>query len=327
MDDPRVTWRLEIFAGWGMRLDPAWLPATSTEGWRRVFQGEDVAARVFASGGAGIGWRQLADAAGGLTSVLEQYRMQWRCAEEVAAGCPVAPDAHLAAMAVPASLRPPRRTHPRGRWRTCALQDGVPVTIAEYADVDIAEGAAVAHRTPAPDRAFWAEPVASGAGPAALGEPGWLPRVDTDLRLRAFACEDAVAALAAAAATGHTGPDVLGTPLLCTIGQAAHHMIREYRTLLRAVWTDMEACVHAAAHDHDAEALLDAIPDSGDLGPGGRWRHMELDTDRMWALGLHPGWQVASTSVAAYRCTDADGVRWAEPVARPRPRGEAMITP
>ena len=320
MGDRRVTWRLEIFAGWGARLDPAWLPATNAEGWRRVFEGEDMAGRVFAAGGAGIGWRQLADTAATLGSVLEQYRMQWRCADEVAAGCPAAAGAHLAAMAAPARLRPPRRTHPEGRWRTCALENGAPVTLAEHADVDLAEGAAVAHRTLAADRAFWAEPVGSGAGPATAGEPGWLPRVDTDLRLRAFACEDAVATLAAAAATGHTGPDVLDTPLLCVIGQAAHHMIREYRTLFRAVWTEMEACAHAAAHDADAEALLAAAPVTPERGPAGTWRHMELLEDRMYELGRHPGLAAAAASVAAYRSTDEDGVRWAEPVLRPRLR-------
>ncbi|HEY6423626.1 MAG TPA: hypothetical protein VIY28_10360 [Pseudonocardiaceae bacterium] len=59
----RVTWRLELPGAWGGRLDPAWLPTSGTDSWRRVFEGEDLAARVFAAGGAGLRWAQLADAA------------------------------------------------------------------------------------------------------------------------------------------------------------------------------------------------------------------------------------------------------------------------
>lgn len=318
MDGDRVTWRLEILAGWGTRLDPAWLPTDGADTWRRVFEAEDLAGRVFAAGGAGLAWTQLADAAHTLTGVLEQYRMQWRCAEEIAAGCPAAAAAHLSSMAVPAGLRPPRRTHPDGRWRTCALQDGVPVALTEHADADLAEGTAVAHRTLAADRAVWAEPVAGGPAPAITGEPGWLPAVDTDLRLRAFAAEDAVATLAAAAATHHTGPDVLSTDLLCLLGRAAHHMIREYRTLFRAAWTDLEGCVHAAAHDADAEALLAAAASTPEKGPGGRWHHVELDGAHVRRVQRLPGLAAAAASVSAYRATDEVGVRWAEPASRGR---------
>lgn len=320
MTADRVTWRLELLVGWGTRLDPMWLPSGDTEGWRRIFEGEDLAGRVFAAGGSGLKWAGLAEVSAGLGSVLEQYRMQWRCAEEVAAGCPVDADAHLAAMAVPPGVRPPRRTHPAGRWRVCGLVDATPATVAEYASVDLAEGAAVAHRTLAGTRVFWAEPVAAGPGAPGGGEPGWLPRVDQDLRLTAFAAEDAVATLSSAATTGHTGPDVLSTELLCTLGLAAHHMIREYRTLFRAAWTHLEACVHAAAHDADADARLQAAPGRSDRGPGGRWRHAALVDGRVHEVSRHHGQSGAAASVAAYRATDERTVRWSEPVAVKRAR-------
>ncbi len=318
MDGDRVTWRLEILAGWGMRLDPTWLPTDSADSWRGVFEAEDLAGRVFAAGGADLPWTDLARTANSLTSVLGYYRTQWQCAEEVAAACPAAAEAHLAAMAVPAGLRPPRRTHPGGRWRTCALRDGVPVLLAEHADVDLAEGTAVAHRTLAADRACWAEPVDAGPAPGAVGAPGWGPRVATAQRRRAFAAAAAVAPRAAAASTGHTGPDVLSTALLCLLGQAAHHMIREYRTLFRLAWTDLEACVHAAAHDADAEALLAAAPEDPDRGPGGRWHHMELTAGRARKVQRLPSRSAAAWSVAAYRATDEATVRWTEPALRGR---------
>jgi len=265
----RVTWRLELYAGWGARLDESWLPTSGTEEWRKIFEGEDMAGRVFAAGGPGINWPSLAGAAAALTSVLEQYRMHWRVADEIVGACPSRAEAHLATMAAPRGLRPPSRTHPAGAWRVCELRDGTPLMLGEYADVDLAEGAAVAHRTLEARRAVWTEPVASGAGPEARAEPGWLPRVDTDLRLRAFAVEDAVDALARAAGGRYVGPEVLDERLPCTIGLAAHHMIREYRTLLRAVWIDADECPHAAEHDAQAETRLHARV-AGGTGEGPR---------------------------------------------------------
>jgi hypothetical protein len=252
--------------------------------------------------------------------VLEQYRMHWRVADEVVGVCPERAQAHLATMAAPRGLRPPSRTHPAGAWRVCELRDGTPVMLGEYADVDLAEGAAVAHRTLEARRAIWTEPVASGAGPAGQAEPGWLPRVDTDMRLRAFAVEDAVDALARAAGGRYVGPEILDERLLCTIGLAAHHMIREYRTLLRAVWIDADECPHAADHDAQAEARLHAAPGEPAKGPAGRWRHMELDPAlrRMWALNRHPSRAAALAAVAAGRATDEESLRWAEPTQRPR---------
>jgi hypothetical protein len=316
----RVTWRLELYAGWGARLDTSWLPTTGTEEWRKIFEGEDMAGRVFAAGGAGIAWPSLAGAAAGLTSVLEQYRMHWRVADEIVGACPARAEAHLATMTAPRGLRPPSRTHPAGAWRVCELRGDTPVMLGEYADVDLAEGAAVAHRTLEARRAIWTEPLASGAGPEASAEPGWLPRVDTDMRLRAFAVEDAVDALARAAAGRYVGPEVLDERLICTIGLAAHHMIREYRTLLRAVWIDADECPHAAEHDAQAEVRLHAAPEEPAKGPAGRWRHMELDPvlRRMWALNRHPSRSAALAAVAAGRATDEESLRWAEPTQRPR---------
>lgn len=314
MTRDRVTWRLEITVGWGGRLDPTWLPSSGTEGWRRVFEGEDLAGRVFAAGGAGLRWAQLAEAAAGLASVLEQYRMQWRCADEVAASCPVDADAHLAAMAVPPDVVPPRRMRPDGRWRVCTLTDGAPATVVELASSDLAEGAVVAHRTLAADRAFWAEPVAAGPAPRAGGAPGWTPRIDTDLRLTAFAAEEAVATLCTAATTGQTGPDVLSSRLLCTLGLAAHRMIMEYRTLFRDAWTPMEACRYAAEHDADAEARLAAAPDPAAEGPGRRWRHAVLMDGTTRTVSEHDGLTPAAAAVAAHRAVDERSERWAEPV-------------
>ncbi|MGI5131822.1 hypothetical protein ACQEVB_33815 [Pseudonocardia sp. CA-107938] len=317
----RVVWRLEIPAGWGERLDPAWLPNEGTDGWREVFAGEDYAARVFASGGAGIPWKVLAQAAARLAEVLQHYRAQWRCAEAVASGCPVAADAHVAAMAVPRGLRAPRRTRPDGPWRVCVLDDGVPATVAEHLSIDLAEGAACAHRTGAADQAWWAEPVAAGPAPDRAAASGWLPIADTELRLSAFAAEEAVADLTAAAATGHLGPDVLEVRLVCTLGEAAHHMIREYRTLFAAVWTDLEACAEAATHDADASALLESLPPAPERGPGGRWHHMHLVGGRAKVVNRHLSRTAAAASVAASRAIDDTTVRWAEPAARTAARG------
>ncbi len=320
MRHERVTWRLELRSGWGERLDPTWLPSNGTEGWARVFQVEDLAGQVCAAGGAGMRWAQMAQTAAHLSSVLEQYRLQWRIAEQVAGGCPVDADAHLAAMAVPAGMLPPRRMRPDGRWRLCAIDGDRSVVLGEHGSADLAEGAAVAARTGAADRAYWAEPVEAepvGARPEPADGTGgrWAPRVDTGLRLVAFAAEESVATLCSAAATGHTGPDVLSKRLLCRLGLATHQMIKEYRTILRAAWVDLEACPRAEDHEADAEAAVGAVPEPSTDGPAGRWRHAVLIDGATRAVSEHDGRAAASASVAAYRGVDERGVRWAEPVA------------
>ncbi len=308
----RVTWRLELPAGWGGRLDPEWLPRGGTESWRQVFAGEDRAGAVFAAGGGGLRWSQLAAVGHGLADTLEQYRLQWRVAEETATGCPVAAAEHLAALAVDDSLQPPQRSLPEGPWRLCGLVDGHPATLARFASVDLAEGAAVAHRTGAAHCVSWAEPEAAGPPPPDAPHGGWSPRVDSTLRLTAFAVEDAVAQLCAAAATGHTGPDVLDTGLLCMLGVAIHRMILEYRTLFRAAWTELEACRRSAEHDAEAEGRLAVVP--GPV-PGGAWRHVLLAARSVHEVSVHDGRVAAGASVAAARAVDDSGVRWAEPVA------------
>jgi hypothetical protein len=311
----RVTWRLELPGAWGGRLDPAWLPTGGTEGWRRVFAGEDLAARVFSAGGAGLRWTQLAEAAATLAGTLAEYRMQWWVAEQVAAGCPTGADRHLAALAVSPTLRPPRRNRPGGRWRLCGLVDGSPVTLDEFDSSDLAEGCAVAHRT-GTAQAHWAEPAAAvPAAPPGTRARSWTPAVDTALRLTAFAAEDSVATLCAAAATGHTGPDVLSGRLLCELGLVTHRMILEYRTLFRAAWTEMESCGLGAAHDADAEARLSAMPRPAVDGPGGPWRHALLVDGDAVEVSVHAGLPAAAASVAAQRAVDERSLRWAEPVA------------
>jgi hypothetical protein len=47
----RVTWRRGIAGSWGGRLDPRRLPSGDTGAWRRVFETEDLAGRVFDAGG------------------------------------------------------------------------------------------------------------------------------------------------------------------------------------------------------------------------------------------------------------------------------------
>jgi hypothetical protein len=312
----RVTWRLELPGAWGGRLDPAWLPTGGQEGWRRVFEVEDLAARVFSAGGAGLRWAQLAEAAAVLAGTLAEYRMQWRVAEQVAAGCPTGADGHLAALAVDPALGPPRRSHPGGRWRLCGLVDGSPVTLDEFDSSDLAEGCAVAHRTGAAAQAYWAQPVAAGpAAPSGARDQGWTPVVDTALRLAAFAAEESVATLCAAAATGHTGPDVLSRRLLCQLGLVTQRMILEYRTLFRAAWTDMDACGLSAAHDAEAEARLTAMPRPAADGPGGPWRHALLVDGCAVEVSVHAGLPAAAASVAAQRAVDERSIRWAEPVA------------
>ncbi|MGH3938568.1 MAG: hypothetical protein ACRDTG_08005 [Pseudonocardiaceae bacterium] len=312
----RVTWRCELPGAWGGRLDPAWLPTGGQESWRRVFEGEDLAARMFSVGGAGLHWAQLVEAAAALAGTLAEYRMQWYVAEQIAAGCSTGADRHLVALVVDPVLCPPRRSHPGGRWRLCGLVDGSPVTLDEFDAADLAEGCAVAHRAGAPARAYWAEPVAAGpAAPPGAGDQGWTPVVDTALRLVAFAAEESVATLCATAATGHTGPDVLSRRLLCKLGLVTHRMILEYRTLFRAAWTDMDACGLSAAHDADAEARLTTVPQPTADGPGGPWRHALLAEGCAGEVSVHAGLPAAAASVAAQRGVDGDSIRWAEPVA------------
>ena len=145
-------------------------------------------------------------------------------------------------------------------------------------------------------------------------------RVDRALRLAAVAVEDAVAALYTAAATGHTGPDVLDTRLLCMLGVATHRMICEYRTLFRGAWTDLEACERAAEHDAAAEGRLAAVPDPA---PGGVWRHVLLVAGSVQEVSLHEGRVAAAASVAAARAVDESGCGgpsgWHAPVRRTRP--------
>lgn len=76
---------------------------------------------------------------------------------------------------------------------------------------------------------------------------------------------------------------------------------------------ETEACVHAAAHDADAEALLNASPETPDRGPGGRRQHVELVAGRVRLVGRYQGLPPAAASVSAYRTDDPGGVRWAEP--------------
>jgi hypothetical protein len=320
--DGTVTWRLELPLSWGARWEPCWLPSGDPESWRRTYVTEDHAGEVFAAGGAGLTWRRLAQAAGQLSSVLAQYRTQLRAADEVAAACPVAADRHLAALVVPAGLEPPRYSGPAGPWRVCVLDGERPAVVETVGTMDVAEGAVAAERVLAPARVCWAEPVAARpVGSPASAAAGWRPRVDADLRLHAFAAEEAVSALCAAAATGHTGPDVVGTGLLCTLGVAVHRMILEYRTLFRDVWTDLDACPRTARHDADATALLgehrepDPGPGHGPGQDGRRWRHAVFDGASVRTVSEHADRGVAAASVAAYRAVDDRAARWAEPVA------------
>jgi hypothetical protein len=309
--DGTVTWRLELPLTWGGRWDPAWVPTGDPQSWRQIFAMEDRAGAVFAAGGGDLTWKQLAVAVAQLSRVLEQYRMQLRAADEVAAACPVAAAGHVAALAVPADLAPPRCSGPPGPWRVRVLDGAVPAVVGTVEAMDLAEGSVAAARAAAPARVCWAEPVgARGAMPQ--GAPGWLPGTDRELRLRAFGAEEAVAALCAAAATGHTGPDVVGTALLCQLGVAVHRMILEYRTLFRDVWTDLDACDRTAQHDADATALLAA---DGDGDPDARrWRHVVLDDGAVRTVSEYADRGAATASVAAHRAVDDQGVRWAEPV-------------
>ncbi len=218
-DTERVTWRVTLPGDWGTRLDPGWLPSDHAETWRGIFAGEDRAGRLFGTGGAGLPWRSLASAAHLLAGVLEQYRQQLRFAEDEASCCERRQE-HLTVIAAATStLVAPHRTHPRGRWRVRAQADAETVVLGEHDDVDLAEGD-VAARYLVPDPVTcWAEPVSAGPAPDPLAQPpGWTPVVRPEMRRRAFAVEDAVAGLCRAADSGHVGPDVLTTSVLCGLG-------------------------------------------------------------------------------------------------------------
>jgi hypothetical protein len=88
------------------------LPTGGTESLRGVFEGEDLAARVFSAGG-----------------VLA-------CA-----------DGHPAALAVDPRTTPARRSHPGGRWRLCRLVDGSPVTLDEFDSPDAMKELRIADST------------------------------------------------------------------------------------------------------------------------------------------------------------------------------------
>ena len=322
-----MTWCVTLPGAWGTRLDSEWLPADHTEVWRRVFAGEDLAGQLFRSGGQDLPWARLANVAGVLCSVLPHYRQQLRVAEDESVACDHR-EVHLAAIsAAGEALTPPSRTHPPGRWRVRALVDGAAAVLGEHTGVDLAEGDAAA-RSLSPDVvACWAEPVAAGPAPGPLARPpGWAPVVHPGLRRRAFAVEDAVANLCLAAAEGHTGPDVLAVPLLCSLGVTAWHMIREYRTLFRAAWASLDACPRAAEHEAAAQAGIDTAPEQGSGVSIGAWRHAllidspsGLEAAEVSVHGTRTG---AAASVAAHRAVDEFGVRWTEPVtmAPRRPR-------
>ena len=318
MRDGTVTWRLELPLSWGGRWDPSWLPTGDPESWRRIYVTEDRAGRVFAAGGAGLAWRQLAQAVHQLSEVLAHYRTQLAAADGIAAACPVAAARHVAALAVPAGLEPPRYRGPAGPWRVCVLDRDEPAVVETAAAMDLAEGAVVAERVLAPARVCWAEPLGARTGAAMpTAAARWRPGVDGELRLRAFAAEEAIAALCTAAATGHTGPDVVGGALLCTLGVAVHRMILEYRTLFRDVWTDLDACVRTAQHDADAAAVLTGAGEPG----ARRWRHAVLDAGAVRTVSEHADRDAAAASVAAYRAVDDATPRWTEPVVPVAPTG------
>lgn len=313
----RATWRLVVPPAWGTRGDPAWLPSTGGDGWRNVFRGEDMAAHVLRDQGRSLPWRLVADASAGLASVLAYYRDQLRVAEDEAAHCQGS-RSHLAALAAAGDgAEPPSRSHPTGPWRVRVLANGSAAVVGRYPSVDGAEGDAAGRRTGDASVVCWAEPDV-GPGPPITAGAGWRPRVDPDVRYAAFAVEEAVAALCAGAADGATGPDVLDVGLLCLLGEAAWRSIQEYRTLMAAVWVDLEACAQAEVHDTRAEAAVAASTDPVRDGPAGPWRHL-LMVERATGLApvevsVHQGQAGAAASVAVDRATDDEGLHWAEPV-------------
>ncbi len=312
-----MTWRLVVPPSWGTRGDPAWLPTNGQEAWQKVFLTEDMAGRFLRDHGGSLRWRTAAESCSLLASVLGPYRTQLRIAEEEAARCPRS-SFHLAALAATSrGVEPPSRSHPAGPWRVSAWEGGEVAMVAHHASVDGAEGDAVARRTGDATVVCWAEPDIGPVPPPSAAR-GWQPRVDRDLRYVSFAAEDAVASLCAGAADCATGPDVLTVDLLCLLGQAAWRSILEYRTLLAAIWTDLESCPHAEDHEAGAAAAMRSYTDEEPHGPEGPWRHVLLH-DRAHTLepveiSVHQSRAGASASVAVERATDEVGIRWTEPV-------------
>lgn len=325
----RITWRLEVPTGWAAGLDPAWLPRSSGESWRRVFDQEDISGRVFLDPAVrALPWKDLATAATQMAFSPFFYRVQLRASEEAARCCEWT-DEHLAALASAVPDEVPTRTEPPGAWRARALVDGRPVTLAEHPSADRAEGEAAARRCGDAELACWAEPTGVPAGDEGEHrrphDVGWRPSQLPPRRLQAFAVEDAARSLLAAASQQHLGPDVLTAKMVATLGAAAWVMARQYRAELAALWSELERCPAADAHEGAAEmtmAQLTGMPD----GPGpGRWRHVALAAldgrgPTPIELSDHDGIAAAAASVAAARAVDNDTVRWAEPVlAGPRP--------
>jgi len=276
-----------------------------------------MAAHVLRDQGPSLPWRLVADASAGLASVLAYYRDQLRVGEDEAAHCQRS-GSHLAALAAAGDgAEPPSRSHPTGPWRVRTWVKGSAAVVGRYPSVDGAEGDAAARRTGDASAVCWAEPDVGPAPPITAGA-GWQPRVDPDLRYAAFAVEEAIAALCAGAADGATGPDVLDVGLLCLLGEAAWRSIHEYRTLMAAVWTDLEACSQAEAHDIRAEAAVAASTDRGREGPAGPWRHVLMvqpaTGPQPAEVSVHQGQAGAAASVAVDRATDGEGLHWAEPV-------------
>jgi hypothetical protein len=267
-----------------------------------------------------------------LASVLAPYRAQLRVAEDEAAACPRS-SAHLGALsAAGAGADPPSRSHPPGPWRVRAWQRDSAVVVARHESVDQAEGEVVARRTGDASVVCWAEPdLGPSPPPADAAAGGWRPRVDPARRQAAFAVEDAIASLCAGAAGGATGPDVLDVGLLCLLGQAALRSIHEYRTLMAAIWTDLEACPHVNDHEAGAAAGMEACTDQGPIGPAGPWRHLLLVRRETGpepvVLSAHEGQAGASASVAVARAADDEGLHWTEPVVAGHRRGLADIAP
>jgi hypothetical protein len=130
--------------------------------------------------------------------------------------------------------------------------------------------------------------------------------------------EDAVAGLCRAASSGHVGPDVLTTSVLCGLGFTVWRMIREYRELFRAAWAELDECPHAADHNAAAQARLDGLPEIIEDKTPGVWRHVVLVSTGVEVVpaevSVHRSRAEATASVAAHRATDEVTIRWSEPI-------------
>lgn len=97
-----------------------------------------------------------------------------------------------------------------------------------------------------------------------------------------------------------------------------------YRTLLAAIWTDLESCPHAEDHEAGA-AAMSSYTDEEPHGPAGPWRHLLLlnrpHASEPVEISVHQSRVGASASVAVERATDEYGIRWAEPVVAGPRRG------